>query len=618
MSGGAERRDLRQLALVGGVLVLVQALVLAALALPIPHSGGDNMAYLALAHALLEGAGYTELWDPATPPHTKYPPVFPAILALQALLGATTWAAFKAGSAVALSLSTLLVFAWSVRRHGVGGAGALALLLVLAAGWQDASRWILSEPWFLLFTFAALWAGDAALGRGARPAAASAGRDDAPGDPAPGDPPARDRVALLLLLAGAATLLAFGVRTAGLPLVIAFGGALLLTRHFRAAAIHGLATLLVVGGWMLRARQGGEGAYGDEFWLRSPYAPELGRIGPLDLLGRIRDNAEIYLLRVFPGEWWSGLPGWVPEGAVALLGALLALLALAGWGARLRAGGWGLAELFAPLYGGLILIWPEVWSGERFFLPLLPLALAWAGEGAVLLARTGPLRGLMPPRAEPRPPARGGRKGSRAEAPRRDPAAILLVGAGVLLLALPALPRTMAEASWARECRIRVEAHRSPLACYGPGIAEFAEAARWAGRNLPPDAAVLSRKPRIHFALGGPQSRTFPFTTDPDVLLEGADRAGARWLLLDHWDGVAGHYLIPVLQARPLAFCHIRGWGGGDGRPGTDLFGILPPSERQMGGSVAEMERCPAGWSAASPVDPPHLDARVPLFAPGG
>jgi hypothetical protein len=557
--------------MVGGGVVLVQAAVLAAIALPVPHSGGDNMAYLSLAHALVEGVGYVELWDPEVPPHTKYPPVFPAILALIALLGGTGWTAFKAGSAVALSAATLAAFAWVARRHGPVAGGAVALALVFAAGWQDTSRWILSEPWFLLWTFVALWAADAAIEKGRT-------------------------IPLAAPVAAAAALLAFGVRTAGLPLLLALLIALLLARRRAAAAGVGAAAAVVVGGWLMRARGGGEGAYGDEFWLRSPYDPELGRIGIPELAGRVWDNLGIYLFRVLPMEWWSHLSGALPERAPAVLGVVIVVLAAAGWALRVREGP-GPAELFGPLYAGLILVWPEVWSGDRFLLPLLPLILVWAGGAIARVLRW----------------AAAGTEGRPAEAP--SPRLVQgVLAAALLLLVLPAVPRTLEEAAAARECRIVVQAHSDALACYGPGIREFATAAGWMGVNLPDGSFSFSRKPRILYALGGPRGRTFPFTRDPGHLLSEADRIGVRYLLLDHWDGVAGAYLIPILRERPGAFCHVRGWGGGEGRPGTDLFGILPAAERRDDLSIEEMPPCPAGWRVPEEREPEGWGVDVPVF----
>jgi hypothetical protein len=47
------------------------------------------------------------------------------------------------------------------------------------------------------------------------------------------------------------------------------------------------------------------------------------------------------------------------------------------------------ADVFLPLYLGLIFIWPAVWSGERLLLPALPLLLFYAAEA---LVRAVPVR----------------------------------------------------------------------------------------------------------------------------------------------------------------------------------------------------------------------------------
>ena len=77
------------------VILAVVALVHLAIALPAlnpaPHNGGDNAGYLSLAYSLTTGAGYVEAWDPALAPHTKYPPLYPALLAGAMGLGARAW-----------------------------------------------------------------------------------------------------------------------------------------------------------------------------------------------------------------------------------------------------------------------------------------------------------------------------------------------------------------------------------------------------------------------------------------------------------------------------------------------------------------------------------------------
>ncbi|TVR67137.1 MAG: hypothetical protein EA422_00710 [Gemmatimonadales bacterium] len=579
-----ERSPLRWGAVAAGVLVL-QALVLAAVAFPAPHNGGDNTAYLALAHSLLEGTGYTELWDPQRPLHTKYPPGYPLVLAFLMALGATTWGAFKTSSAVAMALATVVVYAWASRRVGAVGAGAVALLLILAAGWQDASRWILSEPWFLLWTFVAFWGAEHALGDGGfRP-----GRDRNGGAPERAAP---SPVTMgWLVVGGVGALMAFGVRSAGLPVVLAFGLVLLAARRFRSAAVFGGAAAVVLGSWFFLGRRGVEGAYQDEFWLVNPYDPELGSVGVAGLLGRVWVNVEIYVGRVLPGEWWggTGASGWALWG----LGALMVALAMWGWASRLRRAP-GVPEFFAPLYAGMILLWPEVWSGERFLLPLLPLVLVYAGTvlGGVVreFGRVG---------------------GWDADRVARVRPVILAVA--VTVLAAPATGETLRSMELASSCRVAVARTGDAFVCHGGGFVEFRDAAAWMSVNLPADAVALSRKPRILYALGGPPGRTFPFTRDPDLFLAEADAVGARYLLFDWVDGVAFRFLPEVLSARPGAFCFVAGWGADPPEPGTDLLGILPPELRVEGESDV-IPRCPDGWAREPLLQVEPEGVQVPLL----
>jgi hypothetical protein len=54
---------------------------------PTPYVGGDNATYMSLAKGLAEQHRYVEMWDPAMRPHTQYPPLWPAFLALMWVVG---------------------------------------------------------------------------------------------------------------------------------------------------------------------------------------------------------------------------------------------------------------------------------------------------------------------------------------------------------------------------------------------------------------------------------------------------------------------------------------------------------------------------------------------------
>ena len=314
----------------------------------------------------------------------------------------------------------------------------------------------------------------------------------------------------------------------------------------------------------------------------NPYEPELGTVAWTALPARAWANLRLYVGNVLPGEWWSGTTG----GAAVALGILLVALATWGWLARVQRCP-ATAELFVPFYLGLILVWPEVWSGDRFILPLYPFILLYAGESVARLSR--PL----------------GRAGVTAG-----------VSLALLLLLLPALPTWLSLAQGASTCR-RIADGGDPVLCQGSGFAEFRDAAVWAGANLPEEAVVLTRKPRIYYLFNGPSGRTFPFTQDPDLFLAEADRLGAGYVLLDHVDTISLFYLPAVIRARPLAFCHIAGWGDTGAGLGTDLLGILPPDQRRVEGDVSQLQECPETYRSGSEVRP-LIDAElIPRVAAG-
>ena len=548
--------SLRRHVLLGSALA-VSALVVGMAFNPVPHSGGDNAGYLALAYSLVTDGTYTEVFDPQRLAHTKYPPVFPAILAVLMWLGARTWVAFKTTAAVATIASVGLTFLWAERRLGSVPAFGVSVLLALSSAVVYYSHWILSDPVFVAFTLGALVALDRASDDGARPW----------------------WVALGVAAAG----LAFFTRSAGLPLVVTLVAWLARERRWRALA----GTAVTVGvpalAWWWRAR-GGAASYAAEFWMVDPYRPELGTVGVLGLVPRAFTNLTAYVATHGPG----GIVGQETP-ALAILGLALTVAALAGWAltARERIGP---AELFFALYAGLILLWPAVWAGDRFALPLYPIVFVY---GAVALRRA---TGRMPP-----------------------PAGALVTAAAVLVLALPA------GRDWLlarREAVVCAQAARAsgPFACYGPRIAAFAEAATWAGHGLPAGSAVLSRKPRHFFVLSGVPSRTFPFDEDPDVLLSLADSLGARYVLFDQWDAQATRYVGAAVGARPGAFCYVVAFG--DASTGAaQLLGISPPSERDSGGvqapSAVEIAQCPNGYvrpGAAEAYPSPARPGRVPLL----
>lgn len=476
---------------VTAALVLLHLLVGGLAFHPAPHTGGDNTAYLALARSLLEHGRYLELWEPTRPPHTQYPPGFPALLAVAWTLGVRSWAALKlvmlGVSAGAVGLSHL----WLRERVGPAMALALGTLLAVAPGLVSESQWVLSDVPFWAATMAALLA----LARG------------------------RDALGIGLAFA------ALTIRMAGLPLLLAIVVWLALRRRWKAMGVTAAALAVVVLAWTLRS-PAMETPYIAQFWLENPYAPELGRVGVAGLAERVLENLDRYgfsiLMRTLAGG--VGLVG-------AAGGAILLAAAAGGLGRRAlgtapeAARDRPLVELFAGLYAGMLLLWPEQWASDRFLIPFLPVLLAYAAEAAAVIPGVRVRRYVR-------------------------------IGGLVALLALAA---PMAADTWAgaAECRERARTDGA-LACVAPDERAFLELARWSEGRLPEDAVVVSRKPRQWYWHSGYPGRVYPFTRDRAALLAVASETGARYVVLDELGTTADLYLLPAVREHRRRFCRVE------------------------------------------------------------
>lgn len=540
---GAVRRLIRERTWpVLAALVLLH-LVTAGLAFDsVPHGGGDNTAYLALARSILDHGRYLELWDPARPPHTQYPPGFPLILAVAWTLGLRSWAALKlmmvGFSAAAVGVSYL----WMRARAGAAMALGLGVVLAVAPGLAGETGWVLSDIPFWAATMGALLA----LQRG------------------------RERWGIALAFA------ALALRTAGLPLILAIIGWLALRRRWKPAAAT-LAILVAVATlWTLRT-VGLEASYVSQFWLENPYAPEAGRIGVVSFFERVLENADRYTFEILMRTVAGGV------GIVGAIGGSLLIASAAIGFARSVSSSTSTSNstsnpvvaLFAVLYAGMLLVWPETWASERFLIPLLPVLLVYAAEGVAVLPQAGVRRAV------------------------RGVAVVAILGLGV--------PSSLTLWSDAADCRAAVR-ERGFLACLRPDQQAFISLAQWSRGRLPDDAVVISRKPRQWYWFSGYPGQVYPFTLDRTRLLEEARDTGAWYVVLDDLDLTATVYLTPAVRANQRWFCAIRQITRNGGS--ATLLGVLPVQwdaglmgEETGDEEAVRLPRCQSGFEAGGGSD---------------
>ncbi len=475
------------------------------------HNGGDNAAYYALARSILSGNGYREIYDPGLPIHTQYPPVFPLMIAGLLLLGFQPWVPFKVLVLACSTAAIVLSYLWMRRKLRPELAFTVALLMALSPGVLGLSHWELSDVPFWAFTIAAVFAWERL---------------------APGN-------TRRLIIACALTILAYFTRSAGLPLIVGAGAWLLLRRRWKQLAIFVASVLPFMLWWWWRARTKGGVDYVQQFWFVNPYDPAAGRVGFVDLIRRAGENLGDYLTTHFP-VLLVGATGLIAK-AVSFI---VVPLALYGWIRRLKHA--QVAEFFLPLYIGLLLVWPAVWSGERFLVPALPLLLFYAAEALQRVVR------------------------------RVQPSAVRWGGyAAAALILLIALKPLQIGIQWGMECS-RLYSAGDRYACHRPEWKDFFHSAELAGQVLPANAVTLSRKPRLFWAVSGwVQGRNYPLNSEPDSFFTAARQAGARYVVVDRLDALSQRYLMPVIVRRPQAFCVLYGMGPDR----TAILGILPSAD---------------------------------------
>lgn len=344
------------------VLALVALhLVLAWLVfMPAPQPGGDNAVYLSLARSLQDG-GYRDLYDPATPAHTQFPPGFPLIVAAALALGLRAWVGIKLVIVAFSAAGVALTYLWIRRRRRPELALGVALLAAISPGVLALSHWELSDVPFWAMTAGALLAWERLprdrTGRGAA--------------------------------AAALTACAYLTRSAGLPLVVAAGAWLVWRRRWKQLAVYAAVVLPPAVAWAVWARAGG--GYASLIRTSDVYAPDNGMVDAVGLVERIGENVGLY-----GGRFLPTLLGGTASPLLTGIAVLLVGLAVYGWSRRVRHA--GVAELWVPLYVAMLLVWNPDWAGDRLLLPLYPALLMYAGDALGRIGRMGwlPRRGLAP------------------------------------------------------------------------------------------------------------------------------------------------------------------------------------------------------------------------------
>jgi hypothetical protein len=452
-------------------------------------TGGDNATYIILAESLASGKGFSNINLPGTPGNTQYPPGFPLLLVPLVLLFGANILALKFLIVLTGIGAMFFIHRIAVRVFKERSVYLMSLSLTLPM-FITYNHWVLSEMPFLFFSLGAVYfimlQGD------------------------------RRSLAFTLIAVGCAVF-SFFIRTSGISLIAAIALYFFLKKDYRSLGLLIILFLAAFIPWSVRnARIPSEGSYLDQLLAKNPYQMELGRASAAEFAGRIADNFVLYFFNILPLAVLAAVSAsWLRT----LIGLILLGLSIAGFIRRIRAP--AVQEWYLIFGLAVLLLWPSVWSSDRFLLPLLPFFLVYLYEALFWLCPKLRIKHLVT-------------------------AATAVMIALNLFALVPQMRATVTDTAG--------YLHGDRYAGYKPDWRRYFEAVDWIKENIPQDRIIMARKPEFVYLLSRHKSLIYPFTENRDKVRQAIDQCD--FILLDnfYWTQTTRRYLWPVLQQSPEGY----------------------------------------------------------------
>ncbi|AXG72097.1 MORN repeat protein [Kordia sp. SMS9] len=314
--------------------------------------GGDNASYYILGNAIADGEGYTNIHHVEKEAHYHYPPGYPLIISGVVKFISNDIATIKIVNGFFLLCAILLLF-FIVKKLSQNDHLAFAVSLISLLNYHilGYSTIMMSEIPFLFVSLVCIWLflkidfSKPVLKNGTF-------------------------LAVVICLS-----FSFYIRSVALALFASMIAFLFLKKHwYYLFSLIGGCILLYIP-WLIRGMNATGNTYISQLSLKNPYQPELGTIGFSDLIDRILLNLERYITKEIPSGMASTKEIIYSDAAAPFAEWLLGFLLLA----AIAFGIYKLSKfrtfilLYVLAFFGLLLIWPSVWYGTRFILPLLPI-----------------------------------------------------------------------------------------------------------------------------------------------------------------------------------------------------------------------------------------------------
>jgi hypothetical protein len=473
---------------------------------------GDNAAYYIFGKALAHGDGYVNAYIKDTPPVNSYPPGYPAVISVVMKTFGEDITTIKKANGVLFFLSLVILFFFFRQiSQNIHLSFALTLVMIFNYYLLQYSTWIMSEIPFIFFSslvFLALSQLDFKRN------------------------PLKEYWFYISLFG---MLTAYYIRSQGIAL---FGGIFLfylLQRNWKYLVATSLGFITLIIPWYIRGSKLGESPYQTALRYKNYYDHSKGEMeGIGDWIDRFTENFSRYMSSEIPAAVFGGQPNY--ESGSMIAGFLI--LAIVGFGIfkakklQIAVAGYILATF------AILMIWPTVWTGVRFMLPLVPFLILFFFYGLYELISLV-LRKM---------------KSSETVINK-------YIAYAFLLAALVYTPRLEVLNKQARKPMDRV-------------FYTYFELAKWTKKNLPEDAIILCRKPKLFYMYSDHFVNGIIKRSDPEEVLEIMRKQKYTHIVL-YGDGLSQRYFVPLYNKYPYKFPVIQKVGN----PPVYLLAIKPDAE---------------------------------------
>lgn len=473
--------------------------------------GGDNCNYYILADGLANGKGYVVSNMPMAKAANHFPPGYPFLMSLLMRMGITSILALKVFSSFLLLVSSF-VFYRIIRQLTKQQLFSIAVsaLILLNAHLLEYASIMMSEIPFLLFQllsvyFLIRWHEEEYKTKSLHGA-----------------------LFVLMLICLIYT------RTMGITMLGASVLFILFSKKYTSGLLVLGITLLALAPWQMRSASLGGNSYVKSLFLTKPYDSKSKKMELSDWGNRMKKNSERYLSKEIPSSLFPSLKVTYHDPKTKevttasmglwLIGISIVLLVFLGILSQKK-----YRWLFLFIFGGNLLVyllWPEVWYGVRFILPMIPLILLFTLLGIVFIL-TKIFR--------------------KSETIAQSPYVIILIAVLVSASQIKGISKLQEKAE----------------APHPRNWSNYIKLAEWAEGNLK-NAVISTRKPGIFYVSGGGEHSTLSFrsTLNKKDFFDYFNEQGVTHVVVENLGyGQTHSFLLPMVRQDNQQFKLIKSFG---------------------------------------------------------